>query len=55
MTGPGIAICADGEFRIGGGASSVTVRRGESVYITPDEASLTFTGAGELFLATTGE
>jgi mannose-6-phosphate isomerase len=55
LTGPGIAICTAGEIRIGGGASSVALSRGESVYITPDEAVLTFTGTGELFLATTGE
>jgi mannose-6-phosphate isomerase len=55
LTGPGIAICTAGEFRIGGGASSVVLGRGDSVYITPDEALLTFTGTGELFLATTGE
>jgi mannose-6-phosphate isomerase len=40
---------------IEGAASSVTIGRGESVYVTPDEASLRFTGSGELFLATTGE
>lgn len=54
LTGPGIAICTAGEIRIGGGVSSVVLGRGESVYITPDEAALGFTGAGELFLATTG-
>lgn len=55
LTGPGIAICTAGEIRIDGGASSTTLGRGDSVYITPDEALLTFVGAGELFLATTGE
>lgn len=55
LTGPGIAICTAGEIRIGGGASSVALGRGESVYITPDEGMLAFAGAGELFLATTGE
>ncbi|MEO6944375.1 MAG: mannose-6-phosphate isomerase, class I [Lacisediminihabitans sp.] len=55
LSGPGIAICTAGEIRIGGGVSSVALRRGEAVYITPDEASLVFTGGGELFLATTGE
>jgi hypothetical protein len=33
----------------------VTLARGQSVYITPDEQQLTITGAGELFLATTGD
>jgi mannose-6-phosphate isomerase len=55
LTGPGIAICTSGEMSIEGAASSVTVGRGESVYVTPDEASLRFSGSGELFLATTGE
>ncbi len=55
LTGPGIAICTAGSMLIDGAASSVTLRRGESVYITPDEATLSFSGGGELFLATTGQ
>ncbi|MDQ1549930.1 MAG: mannose-6-phosphate isomerase [Microbacteriaceae bacterium] len=55
LTGPGIAICTSGEMSIEGAVNSVTIGRGESVYVTPDEASLRFTGSGELFLATTGE
>ncbi|WP_349899459.1 mannose-6-phosphate isomerase, class I [Parafrigoribacterium soli] len=55
LTGPGIAICTAGELWIGGAASSVALGRGESVYITPDEGRLSFSGNGELFLATTGE
>lgn len=55
LTGPGIAICTAGGFLVAGGASSVTLRRGHSVYITPDEGTLTFAGAGEVFLATTGD
>jgi mannose-6-phosphate isomerase len=55
LTGPGIAICTAGEIWIGGGATSVALGRGESVYVTPDEGRLSFTGNGELFLATTGE
>ena len=54
LSGPGIAICTAGRFTIDGGATSATIARGESVYVTPDEAALTFTGTGELFLATTG-
>lgn len=52
--GPAIAICTAGGFLVAGGASSATLRRGEAVYVTPDEGTLTFAGAGELFLATTG-
>ncbi len=54
ITGPAIAICTAGAVSISGGASSVTVSRGESVYVTPDEGALRFGGGGTLFLATTG-
>ena len=53
LSGPGIAICTAGRFLIAGAESSFTLARGESVYITPDEATLTFAGSGEVFLATT--
>lgn len=53
VTGPAIAICTAGGFLVAGASSSVTLKRGESVYITPDEGTLTFAGAGEVFLATT--
>jgi mannose-6-phosphate isomerase len=54
LTGPGIALCTAGSMRIDGAASSASLSRGESVYITPDEGALSFAGDGELFLATTG-
>lgn len=54
LTGPGIAICTAGGFLVAGAGASVTVKRGQSVYVTPDEGTLTFAGAGEVFLATTG-
>jgi len=53
LTGPGIAICTAGRFLVAGAGSSISLARGESVYITPDEATLTFAGSGEVFLATT--
>jgi mannose-6-phosphate isomerase len=53
LTGPGIAICTAGRFLVAGGESSISLARGESVYITPDEGTVTFAGAGEVFLATT--
>jgi mannose-6-phosphate isomerase len=53
LPGPAIALCTAGAMRIAGAAASVALERGQSVYITPDEGTLTFTGAGELFLATT--
>lgn len=54
LGGPAIAICTDGSAEISGAAGAVTLSRGESVYVTPDEGRLTVTGGGELFLATTG-
>ena len=53
LTGPGIALCTAGGFLVAGARSSVTLKRGQSVYITPDEGTITFAGAGEVFLATT--
>jgi mannose-6-phosphate isomerase len=53
LTGPGIAICTAGRFLVAGAQSSISLARGESVYITPDEGTVTFAGAGEVFLATT--
>jgi mannose-6-phosphate isomerase len=53
LTGPAIAICTAGGFLVAGAGSSVAFKRGESVYITPDEGTLTFAGVGEVFLATT--
>jgi mannose-6-phosphate isomerase len=52
LTGPAIAICTAGRFLVAGEQTSVSLARGESVYITPDEGLLTFAGAGEVFLAT---
>jgi mannose-6-phosphate isomerase len=53
LPGPGIAICTAGGFLVAGAESSVALKRGQAVYITPDEGTLTFAGAGEVFLATT--
>jgi len=54
LTGPGIAVCTAGGFLVAGAGASVKLKRGESVYVTPDEGTLTFAGTGEVFLATTG-
>ena len=53
MCGPAIAICTSGAVTLTG-SETVPLTRGESVYITPDEASITFGGTGEVFMATTG-
>ncbi|MCU1524516.1 MAG: mannose-6-phosphate isomerase [Microbacteriaceae bacterium] len=49
---PGIVICTAGSIAIAGAESSVTLERGESVYVTPSEGSLAFSGSGTAFLAT---
>lgn len=54
LSGAAIALCTAGTVTIAGARSSVTVDRGESVYVTPDEATLTVSGSGRLYLATVG-
>src|SRR5690606_13087105 len=51
IDGPAIALCTAGEFTLTGAANSAVVRRGDAVFITPDEARLRLDGEGELFLA----
>jgi mannose-6-phosphate isomerase len=53
LTGPAIALCAEGELTLSGDRSSVKLSRGESVYVTPDEGSLAAAGSGTVFIATT--
>lgn len=55
VPGPAIALVTEGEFRVRGAHSVATLRRGDALYITPDEARLQLTGAGEFFLATVGQ
>ncbi|MDQ1575808.1 MAG: mannose-6-phosphate isomerase [Microbacteriaceae bacterium] len=55
LPGPAIVLCVDGVVEvIGAGADPAVavLRKGESVYVTPDEVSLRFTGTGSVFLAT---
>ncbi|WP_207454714.1 mannose-6-phosphate isomerase, class I [Desertivibrio insolitus] len=54
LTGPAIALCTHGTVELEGATSSLTLERGDAVFITPDEAALTFEGAGTVYLATTG-
>lgn len=54
LTGPAIAICTADSVQIAGTSGSIALQRGESAYITPSEGALRFTGAGTMFLATTG-
>ncbi|TFC27285.1 mannose-6-phosphate isomerase, class I [Cryobacterium sp. TMT1-3] len=54
LTGPAIAICTAGGFLVAGAGSSRPLKRGQAVYVTPDEGTLTFAGTGEVFLAMPG-
>ena len=54
LTGPAIALCTAGDVSIAGSASLGSLVLGDSVYITPDEAGLRFTGSGTVFVAMTG-
>ncbi|TFV96489.1 mannose-6-phosphate isomerase, class I [Leifsonia flava] len=55
LSGAAIALCTAGTVTIAGAGSSVTIARGDAVYVTPDEGTLAVTGAGRLYLATVGE
>ncbi|MEO8908021.1 MAG: mannose-6-phosphate isomerase, class I [Microbacteriaceae bacterium] len=52
LTGPAIVLCTDGGVRLRGVISELTLRQGESAYVTPDEASVTVVGDGTVFVAT---
>ncbi|GAA4165521.1 mannose-6-phosphate isomerase, class I [Gryllotalpicola daejeonensis] len=54
LSAPAIAFATEGTLELAGRSGGVVLARGQSVFITPDEQQLTLTGAGELFLATTG-
>lgn len=51
LTRDAIALCTSGQFTIEGADGTGTVSRGDTLYISADEQTLRFTGAGELFLA----
>lgn len=53
LTGPAIALCVEGSFEIVGERGNAIVRRGDASYVSADEAELSVTGSGLLFLATT--
>jgi mannose-6-phosphate isomerase len=50
--GPAIAMCTSGEVLMSGVNTSMLVGRGESLFVTPDEATVVFSGLGVVFLAT---
>jgi mannose-6-phosphate isomerase len=54
LTGPAILVCSEGQVAVAGEHETVTVARGESLYVTPDESRLRFTGDGIVFVAMPG-
>lgn len=53
--GPGIALCLDGELTVAGAASSHSLTRGRSAYISPDEFPFRVSGSGRMVLGTPAE
>jgi mannose-6-phosphate isomerase len=54
LTGPAIALCTEGAGTMAGALGTTAIERGDSVYITADEAELTISGGATVFIATTG-
>jgi len=54
LTGPAIALCTEGDLEIVGANGAYNVSRGDSVFVTADEGTISFSGLGRVFLATTG-
>jgi mannose-6-phosphate isomerase len=52
--GTGIVLCTAGSFTLTGALTSVSVARGEAVLVSADEATLTISGQGDLFIAGPG-
>jgi mannose-6-phosphate isomerase len=54
LDGPAIALCIDGSWQLRGALGSASISRGESLFVSGDEAQLAADGTGELFVATVG-
>jgi mannose-6-phosphate isomerase len=54
LTGPAIVLCTAGSASVAGKNESVSVSRGQAVFVSPDEDALRFTlhDDGVLFVAT---
>jgi mannose-6-phosphate isomerase len=52
LVGPAIALCVAGAVRLQSPGGQVELQRGETVYVTPDEASIAVVGDGSVFIAT---
>ncbi len=53
VTGPSIALCISGTVELSGQRSSLQLSRGDAVFISPDERTVSIKGDGEIFFATT--
>jgi mannose-6-phosphate isomerase len=54
LTSDAIALCIDGPIEIRGTTARHAMRPGDAVYVSADESRLEFTGAGRIFLSTSG-
>jgi len=54
VPGPAIILATEGHGELRGHVSTVSLSRGQSFYVTPDERELEFRGEGVLFVATVG-
>ncbi len=52
--GPSIVLCTSGTITLTSVGSSVTLTRGQSVFVAANEPAITADGHGDLFVATTG-
>lgn len=53
VTGPSLALCLSGVLTLTGDLSDMQLRRGEAVFVSPDEGRVSVRGEGEMFFATT--
>jgi mannose-6-phosphate isomerase len=53
LTGPAIALVVTGGIRIDGATGGTHLGRGDAALITPDEGTITFSGSGVAYVATT--
>ncbi|KQM84120.1 mannose-6-phosphate isomerase, class I [Agromyces sp. Leaf222] len=54
LDGPAIVVAEGGDLVVAGASGAASVARGESLYVTPDEQSISVTGTGIAWIATTG-
>ncbi|MFF2370077.1 mannose-6-phosphate isomerase, class I [Agromyces sp. NPDC058110] len=54
LDGPAIVVAEGDAVRVAGASGAASVARGGSLYVTPDEGSITVSGPGIAWVATTG-